>query len=293
MASSAKDNLGNKNPSKVIEYLREIDDHEAADALAPAGGTGQSLHLNWGSEVWGHTGVLVGFIPPDPSHRLAPIKNAAILPPDPSLKGSRVKISLEKFWVQRYPGRGTHEILCEFTGKNQAQGEQEEMQFALKTEANDGASAAVSGSPIFLGVTVGQNGIAFEGKTINVRSKTDEDLLSALSSGTFRQGLGLLTTVQPALKPFVGLASSVVTAVLKRSKNKQIHFFKLGLDFSTSQTSVALRHGSFAVIQADDVSWDWSGIAWNVDAQQIIRKETGEAVGFNYLVFRVSPFEEY
>jgi hypothetical protein len=31
--------------------------------------------------------------------------------------------------------------------------------------------------------------------------------------------------LQPALKPFVGLASSVVGAVLKRSKNRQIHSF--------------------------------------------------------------------
>ncbi len=292
MASPERDSLGFKSPAAVIEYLREIGDDDAADALEPAGGTGQAFGLSWGFEVWGHTGVLIGFIPPEANGRLAAIENAYTLSPDTSLKNSRIKISLERFWVQRYPGRGTHEILCEFTGKNQAQGEQEEMQFAIKTEANDGASAAISGAPIFLGVTVGNNGIAFEGKTINVRSKTDEDLLAALSSGTFREGLGLLTTVQPALKPFVGLASSVVTAVLKRSKNRQIQFFKLGLDFSTNQTSVALRHGSFAVIQADDVAWDWSSLAWNSDAQQVVRRETNEAIGFNYLVFRVSPYEE-
>jgi hypothetical protein len=292
MVSTEKDSLGFMSPAKIVEYLREINDHAAADALDPPGGIGQAFGLNWGSEVWGHTGVLIGYIPPDASVRLATIENAYTLPPDLSLKGSLIKISLERFWVQRYPGRGTHEILCEFTGKNQAQGEQEEMQFALKTEANDRSSAAVSGAPIFLGVTVGNNGIAFEGKTINIQSKMDEDLLAALNSGTFREGLGLLTTVQPALKPFVGLASSVVSSVLKRSKNRQIQFFKLGLDFSTNQTSVALRHGSFAVIQADNVAWDWSKMAWNVDAQQIVQRHNGQAIGFNYLVVRVSPFEE-
>lgn len=292
MASSEHDSLGYKSATKVIEYLREIGDDVAAEALDPPGGTGQAFGLNFGSEVWGHTGVLVGYIPNTPSGRFAQIENAYTLPPDASLKGSRVKISLERFWVQRYPGRGTHEILCEFTGKNQAQGEQEEMQFALTTTANDGASAAVSGAPIFLGVTVGNNGIAFEGKTINVRSKTDEDLLAALSSGSFREGLGLLTTVQPALKPFVGLASSVVTAVMKRSKNAQIQFFKLGLDFSKNQTSVALRHGSFAVIQADDANWAWKNLSWNADAQQIVDSGTKKSIPFNYLVFRISPFEE-
>lgn len=292
MTSTEQDSLGYKSPVKVIEYLREIGDQQAADALQPSGGTGQGFGLNWGSEVWGHTGVLIGYIPPTPTERLASIENAYTLHPDTSLKGSRIKISLERFWVERYPGLGRHKILCEFTGKNQAQNEQEEMQFALKTEANDGAGAAVSGAPIFLGVTVGNNGIAFEGKTINVRSSADDDLLAALSSGTFREGLGLLTTVQPALKPFVGLASSVVSAVLKRSKNKQIQFFKLGLDFSTNQTSVALRHGSFAIIQADNANWEWSKLAWNADSQQIVRREDGQSIGFNYLVFRVSPFEE-
>ena len=171
-----------------------------------------------------------------------------------------------------YPGRGQHEILCEFTGKNQAGGEQEEMQFALTTKANDGAAASINGAPIFLGVTVGNNGIAFEGRTINVGSKGDEDFLAALSGGSFRDGLNLLTTVQPALKPFVGLASSVVGAVLKRSKNKQIHSFNLGFDFSESQTSVALRHGSFAIIQTDDHEWDWSKLAWNMSSQRVVRK---------------------
>lgn len=292
MACSEHDSLGHKSAAKVIEYLREIGDDAAADALQPPGGTGQGFGISWGSEVYGHTGVLIGYIPSKPAGRLSKIENAVTLPPEPSLKDSRVKITLERFYVHRYPGRGQHEILCEFTGKNQAEGKQEEMQFALTAKANDGASAAVSGAPIFLGVTVGGNGIAFEGKTINVGSKTDDDLLAALSSGSFRDGLGLLTTVQPALKPFVGLASSVVNAVLKRSKNMQIHFFKLGFDFATNQTSAALRHGSFAVIQADDVDWDWKKLAWNVDAQQIVYADTQKSIPFNYLVLRISPFEE-
>ncbi|MFL9502292.1 hypothetical protein ACJMQP_19700 [Rhodopseudomonas palustris] len=292
MASSANDSLGAQSPATIIDYLRAIGDDETADRLQPPGGTGQGFGFDFGSDVWGQTGVLVGFIPPTPSGRLAAVENAYTLAPDYSLKGSRIKISLERFWVESYPGRGTHEILCEFNGKNQAQGEQEEMQFTLTTTAKDKSSAAIVGAPIFLGVTVGKNGIAFEGKTINVRSKDDEDLLAALSTGSFREGLSLLTTVQPALKPFVGLASSVVNAVMKRSENAQIQFFKLGFDFSQNQTSVALRHGSFAVIQADDASWDWTKLAWNVDAQQIVHSATGKAIPFNYLILRISPYEE-
>lgn len=290
MVWSANDSLGAQSPKAVIKYLREIGDDEAADKLDAKGGTGQGLSLPWQDQVYGYTSLLIGFIPAQPTETMAAIENAVLLPPDPALKNSRVKITLEQLYVHCYPGRGQHEILCEFTGKNQAGGEQEEMQFALTTKANDGAAASINGAPIFLGVTVGNNGIAFEGRTINVGSKGDEDFLAALSGGSFRDGLNLLTTVQPALKPFVGLASSVVGAVLKRSKNKQIHSFNLGFDFSESQTSVALRHGSFAIIQTDNHEWDWSKLAWNVSSQRVVRKDSGAVIPFNYLILKISPF---
>lgn len=292
MAWSANDSLGAQNPRAVIKYLRDIGDDEAADKLHAKGGTGQGLSLPWNDQVYGYTGVLIGYIPPTAPKVMSDIENAVTLPPDPSLKNSRVKITLERLYVHCYPGMGQHEIICEFTGKNQAGGEQEEMQFALTTKANDGAAASINGAPIFLGVTVGNNGIAFEGRTINVGSKGDEDFLAALSGGSFRDGLSLLTTVQPALKPFVGLASSVVGAVLKRSKNKQIHSFNLGFDFSESQTSVALRHGSFAIVQTDDHDWDWSNLAWNASSQRIVRKDTYASIPFNYLILKISPFED-
>lgn len=292
MAWSANDSLGAQNPKAVIQYLRDIGDDEAAAKLHTKGGTGQGLGLSWFDQVYGHTGVLIGYIPATATKAVSDIENAVTLPPDPTLKNTRVKITLERLYVHCYPGRGQHEIICEFTGKNQAGGEREEMQFALTTQANDGAAASINGAPIFLGVTVGNNGIAFEGRTINVGSKGDEDFVAALSGGPFRDGLSLLTTVQPALKPFVGLASSVVGAILKRSKNKQIHSFNLGFDFSESQTSVALRHGSFAIIQTDDHEWDWSKLAWNAGSQRIVWKDTGASIPFNYLVLKISPFEE-
>lgn len=292
MSRSEENSLGFKSPTTVINYLREIGDDDAADTLAPPGGTGQGFSLEWGKEVWGRTGALIGYIPDSSNDRLSPIENAFTVRPDQTLRGSRVKITLDSFWVQRFPGRGTHKILCEFTGKNQIEGKQEELKFAVNTEANDNSNAAITGAPIFLGVTVGNNGIEFEGITINVASKTDDDLLAALNSGPFQDGLGLLTTAQPALKPFVGLTTSVVNAVLKRSKNRQIYKFKLGLDFSTNQTAVALRYGSFVVVQGSEPDWDWEKLGWNAHSQQIIDKGTDTPITYNYLVFRVSDYHD-
>ena len=64
----------------------------------------------------------------------------------------------------------------------------------------------------------------------------------------------LLTMAQPALKPPVGLAQSVVTAVLGRSRNKPVYNFPLGLDFATSQTAAKLRYGSFVVSKGGGTS---------------------------------------
>lgn len=282
--------IGYKSRPAIQKYLRDIGDDDAIEELFPSGGIGQGLGDFWGSQVWGYTGMLCGFLPPEANGQLSSIQSAFSLDPDATLKNSRVKITLEKFWVHRYPGSGTHQILCEFTGKNQLQSEPEELRFALTTEANNGASAAISGSPIFLGVSVGENGIAFEGKTINIESKGDETILSAIGSGPFKEGLGLLTKAQPALKPFVGLTSSVVQSILSRSKNKQVFQFKLGLDFVKSQTSVPLRHGSFIVAQGDSSQWDWNSLAWNTSSGQVVEKTTGRPLAFNYIVFRVSAY---
>ena len=90
----------------------------------------------------------------------------------------------------------------------------------------------------------------------------------------------------------MGLAGSLVTSVLSRSKNKEIYSFKMGLDFENSRTSAKLRYGSFIVIQGDNSSWLWNDVVWNADAQQLVRRHDGTTLGYNYLVFRVSTYNE-
>ena len=210
-AFSQSKSLGSKDRLEIIRYLLEIGDDAAAKRFSGHGGGGQALASRFfGVDQWANTGILLGYIADRSSGSSIDIQNAVTLAPDDTLKGGRIKITLDKFYVQSYPGHGAHTILCEFTGKNQISGGAEEkMRFALTTTANDRSGSGVSGEPIFLGVSVGQDGIAFEGRTINVRSSTDDTLMEALGSDTFRNGLALLTSVQPALKPFVGLAGAL------------------------------------------------------------------------------------
>jgi hypothetical protein len=141
-----------------------------------------------------------------------------------------------------------------------------------------------------MGVTIGKDGIAFEGRTVNVRSDIDDLILDALGNDTFKNGLSLISSVQPALKPFVTLAASVVSATAKRSQNRQVYAFSLGLDFGTSATSAKLRRGSYIVVQGDDAEWQWSNFSLKSDSLALVTNEEKPAP-FNYMVFGVSDFE--
>lgn len=288
---SAGDSLGAMGDSAIANYLISINDLDGAKPFTQGGVAPQSLLGR--RPAYAHTGFILGYIPPTEAGTATACAIAGItsIQGDETLIGKRIKITLDKFFVSDYPGTGTHQILCEFAGKNQIEGETEELRFALQFKVGDAASASISGAPIFLGVTVGNDGISFEGKCVNVSSSTDDGIVAALDDQAFKNGLSLLTTVQPALKPLSTLASAAVKAIASRSKNKQIHSFKLGLDFSAGSTSARLRHGSYVVVQADPVGWNWDTFEWNRESLAIQPKGSpGIIMKFNYMIFGVSSF---
>jgi hypothetical protein len=289
---SSDDSIGAKSDSEISQYLLRIGDKEGARQLLEGDIAGQGLFGI--SRAWKEKGMVLGYFEQSNSTDVhTPIVGVSQVRGDVSLIGKRIKITMDKFYVHSYPGLGTHDILCEFAGKNQIAGEAEELRLALRFKANDKASAARSGTPIFLGVTVGDDGISFEGRTVNLSSKGDEQLLSAFDSPAFKNGLTLIATAQPALKPFVGLAGSVVTFLAKRSENCQVHDFNLGLDFANGASSARLRLGSYIVVQTDETTWDWTHYVWDRDSFALKPKSPDiEEPSFNYMVFGVAPFSD-
>lgn len=282
------ESLGSRNDDDIAAYLRSIGDKDEARYFVQDAG-GQSASFL--SRPYRSTGMVLGFIPPG-SMVKQQVTSIVAVPGDRSLIGQRIKITLDKFFVAKYPGFGTHSILCEFSGKNQVTGETEELSFAMRFDSRDDAGPAIAGAPIFMGLTVAQDGISFKGKTVNVKNSGDDMVMAVFETPAFKNGLALLNTAQPALKPLTSLATATVSAIAKRASNVQIHTFELGLDFNGSATSARLTYGSYIVVQTDEgSSWDWGEYEWNANGMAL--HPTGkpdETPHFNYMVFAVSPF---
>ncbi|MER8785804.1 hypothetical protein NKH60_32265 [Mesorhizobium sp. M1006] len=292
MEFNKSDCIGEKHPLEIAAYLEEIGDHEAASRFHQLGARSQAISVPFfTNDQWANTGAAIGFIPENGSSagdRLD-IVHATSMAPDEKLQGASLKITLDRFYVHNYPGSGRHEILCEFTGKNQAGSKSEEMRFALKTIATDGSAAPLLSLPIFVGVNVGNDGLSFEGRTINVRSGGTDMLVEALDNSAFKEGLSLLTTAQPVLVPFVQLAKGVVRAIEKQGNNRPVFSFGLGLDFSKTATSAKLRLGSYVVVQTNEVGWNWSDFVFSRQSGTVAPKLSGAPpIALNYMIFGVT-----
>jgi hypothetical protein len=116
------------------------------------------------------------------------------IPADASLKGARLKITLDRLRIMEYPGGSTHHVLFDFHAQNQVAGDVEHLHFNATFHGREGEHAALVGFPLFLGLQVGQEGVAFKCFTVNVKNDQDEKLLGFLDSDTFKAGLRLATT---------------------------------------------------------------------------------------------------
>ncbi|PZQ88678.1 MAG: hypothetical protein DI534_11000 [Leifsonia xyli] len=282
--------LGECADHEIADYLELIGSPEEAEAFRAAAAGGQGLFRP--QRPYAYTASRIGFIEAlTTAETRSPILSLGEIAADQSLRGQQVKVTLDAFYAENYPGLGRHRVLCEFSGKNQAHDEVEELKFASEIKVNDGESAALSGKPIFMGLRVGDNGIAFTGRTINLKSEDHDVIVEALDSSAFKAGLTLLASAQPALKPFVSLATGCIKSILSQSDNKVVFDFTLGLDFAGSPTSARLRHGTYIVVQAPTQAWNWKSFVWDHSAERIVKRVGGEPLNLNYLALGVSKYD--
>ena len=299
--------LGGQTPAKIAQKLREIGDEEAAlvyeQQLDTKAVALESRFLP--PRAYLNTQHQYGFIAPfvPGTERYHPIVAASNAPADTLLRNQRINVRLDYLRIYQYPqpwinlGDNTHTILFTFEASNQISGGSEAVAFNQTYRARSGQDTAVTGNPIFIGLSIGANGVVFSCKTLNVSNSSDEELVQAISSESAALGLNLLTTAQPALAPFVGVAKGLCNTLAARQRNTAVQEITLGLDFETGALGARLAVGSYVAVQtprADEIVWS----DWRFDAETgtIVRTnlapgEDPYALPYNDIVFRIRPYE--
>lgn len=237
--------------------------------------------------------AVVGYITAGDASGDAPVVHASAVEGDASLARQPLTISLDRFYVQEYPGVGTHQVLCTFTvgclakfdGQTGAPIKQD-VTFGYAFPVDDGRAAAISGMPIFRDLRI-SDGLYMWISCINTRSRGDDALLEALAGDPFGKGLQLLAVSNP----LTGMLSSLVTGVARHflSMSQDALTFKplVGLQVAGEQSSGKLREGAYVVAQANADALKWTDYRWRRSEGRVVHAERGDELPFNYVVISV------
>jgi hypothetical protein len=168
--------------------------------------------------AWQHTAHAFGFLATGGvGDAPRPIQAIGMVQADPALRGGRVKIA-HQLRLADYPGGGTHRVLFDFYAGNQLPGRAEELHFNTTYRVREGERAAIAGYPIFIGLNVGSEGVAFRCHTVNVKNDADEAFLDLLegvepvvsdnaSSGFSGSSMTMMSAPRPVSTPPTEVAS--------------------------------------------------------------------------------------
>lgn len=299
--------IGALTPEQAAQKLREIDDVDTAMRLTQQartspdtttfGNTGWRGFWPFQDKPWQHTEHTFGYLKsPVPGEDVVPILPVENVKPDTSLKGARVKITLDRFYIADYPGRGKHLILFDFSAQNQVSHKVENLHFNAIYPVGEGENAAIRGNPIFIGLHVGSDGLLFKCRTVNVQNEQDEAFLKFLESDTFKKGLELASSVQPAIGPLSEMAFALTKSIMTRHRNVPVQDFSIGLDFSTLALRPRLAEGTYLVVQIPpslQSSWEWDDWVYSPQRGKIVNSvDVTETIPYNHLAFSISRYEE-
>jgi len=292
--------LGALPPEAAAKKLQELGERELAEQIRAVPVEAEYRRVGgwrWPfkeTKAWQHTSHAFGYIAPlQPGQTgLREISDVAAIEADPTLKRSRVKITLDALRIAEYPGTGTHHVLFDFYAQNQLRPAPEHLHFNATHRVRSGEQAAIRGYPIFLGLTTGEDGLAFRCYTVNVKNEGDQAILSFLESDTFKAGLRLATVAQPAIAPLTDLARNITKSIAERHNNVPVQDVYLGLDFGDTATGARLRLGSYIAVQVPDGAFAWNDWVLEMASRSIVRRDDFKAVlPYNYFIFAVSNYQ--
>ena len=293
--------IGKMQPDKAAAKLHEVGEHDAATALEGGLAKGEvfrGLARPWPfqDKPWQHTAHAFGYLAPVPPGSSAqPIQHAGNIAPDASLKKARIKITLDGLRVAAYPGGGMHRVLFDFYAQNQVGSGVENLHFNATYRVQEGERAAIIGYPIFVGLNVGSDGVAFKCFTVNVQNDQDEAFLGFLESDVFKSGLKLAQVVQPAIAPLSEIAVGLTKSIATRNRNVPVQDFYMGFDFSAIAMRARLAEGSYIAVQVPEklqTVWNWSDWVYSPANGQVVNKaDATQMIPYNYIVFSVSRYD--
>lgn len=283
--------LNDMGEGEFVEALQETDE-------GPPQVFGPGNQRRWWSlsdKPWLHTAHAFGYLAPaSPEIDMLPIYALGAIHADTTLKHARLKITLERLRVASYPGHGTHRVLLHFFAQNQIAGKAEDLHFNATYRIREGEQAAIRGYPIFVGLSVGGEGVRLRCRTINVKNEQDAAFLNVLESDVFTSGLHLITTAQPALAPLSGLAFGLARTIATRNQNISVQDFDLGLDFGNIPMGARLTEGAYLAVQvpeSEQVVWNWDEWIYHMASGQVVKRaDHQQVIPYNYLVFGVSRY---
>lgn len=293
--------IGRLGPAQAAAKLRELGDDAAATQLEEmhqervATYSGQDW-WPFRDRAWQHTAHTFGFLRSSvPGAAMEPIQSIGNITADSDLKNGRIKITLNRLRVADYPGRGIHRILVDFYARNQVQGQTEDLHFNATYRVREGERAPIAGYPIFVGLNVGSEGVAFHCHTVNVKNDADETFLNFLEGDVFKAGLKLAATAQPAIAPLASMALGLTKSVAQRNRNVSVQDFYLGLDFAGTTMGARLAQGDYIAVQIPESFqrvWRWEEWMYDQASGMIVAKgDPDRLIPYNYLVFGVSRYE--
>jgi hypothetical protein len=316
--------IGQYEPETIIKKLTELNDQEFVkfvktnesqdnsnsnfksvdDILNSLRSTKQSGSQSKGidnilnfskKQPWSHTNHQFGYIAPieNSSSESQIIYHPGAIKPDTSLKNSQISIRLDRLHIHKYPGGGTHNVIVTFVARNQVGEAEEPVNFSQVYRVPDGNTAGIVGYPIFIGLNVGSQGLSLKCSTINIKNDEDEAVLQFLESSTFKSGLKLLTTAQPAIAPFSTMGLGLMKYLAEKSKNVAVQNLDLGLDFEKAAMGIRLAEGNYIAVQVPDQNTiDWNKWIYKPKLGAIVHKADDSPLEYNYFVFRVSRYQD-